>query len=79
MNIINHCSVEYISANKTIEIVSLINSDRLFYIYNYKGNHFRVFTELLPLIFFFQFGIEPKYTFLNDDELDNFISSYSFS
>lgn len=78
MNIINHCSVEYISASKTIEIVSLKNSDSLFYIYNYEGNHFRVFTELLSLIRFFQHSVEPEYTFSNDDEVDDFISSYSF-
>lgn len=79
MNIINHCSVEYISASKTIEILSLKNSDSLFYIYNHEGNHFRVFTELLSLINFLQFGVEPKYTFSNDLELDDFISHYSFS
>lgn len=78
MNIINHCNVEYISASKTIEIVSLKNSDNLFYIYNYEGNHFRVFTELLSLITFLQFGVEPKHAFSNDEELDCFISSYSF-
>lgn len=78
MNIINHCNVEYITASKTIEIVSLKNSDSLFYIYNFGGNHFRVFTELLSLINFFQFGVEPKDTFSNDEELDDFISSYSF-
>lgn len=79
MNIINHCSVEYITASKTIEIVSLKNSDSLFYIYNYEGYHFRVFTELLSLMNFLQYGVEPKHTFSNDEELDGFISSYSFS
>ena len=79
MNIINNCSVEYITANKTIEIVSLKNTDRLFYIYNYEGRHFRVFTELLSLMSFFQYGVEPKHTFSNDEELDDFILSYSFS
>ena len=55
MNIINHCSVEYITVSKTIEIVSFKKSDSLFYIYNYEGSHFRVFTDLLSLINFFQF------------------------
>ena len=79
MNTINHCNVEYITASKSIEIVSLKNTDSLFYIYNYEGNHFRVFIELLSLIQFFQYGIEPKNTFSNDEELDDFILSYSFS
>lgn len=78
MNIINNCSVEYITASKTIEIVSLKNSDSLFYIYNYEGNHFRIFTELLSLISFFQNGVETEYTFSNDEEVDDFISSYNF-
>ena len=79
MNIINHCSVEYITASRTIEIVSLKNTDSLFYIYNYEGNHFRVFTELLSLMSFFQYGDEPKHTFSNDEEVDDFISHYNFS
>ncbi len=79
MNTINHFTVEYITPNKTIEIVSIKNSDNLFYIYNYQGNHFRVFTELLSLIRFFQHGIEPKYAFVNDEEVDDFIASYSFA
>ena len=79
MNTINHCSVEYITASKTIEIVSLKNTDSLFYIYNNEGNHFRVFTELISLMSFFQFGVEPKHTFSNDEEVDDFISSYIFS
>ena len=79
MNTINHTNVEYITPNKTIEIVSLKNTDSLFYIYNYEGNHFRVFTELLSLMSFFEYGVEPKYTFWTDEEVDDFISSYRFS
>ena len=79
MNTINHCTVEYITPNKTLETVSLKNTDRLFYIYNYKGNHYRVFTELLSLIGFFECGVEPKHTFCTDEEVDEFISSYIFS
>lgn len=74
MNTINHCNVEYITPNKTIEIVSFKNTDRLFYIYNYEGNHFRVFTELLSLIRFLEFGEEPEHSFESDEEVDHFIS-----
>ena len=79
MNTITHCTVEYITSNKTLETVSLKNTDRLLYIYNYKGNHYRVFTELLSLIRFFESGVEPKHTFLTDEEVDDFILSYRFS
>lgn len=79
MNTINHCTVEYLTPNKTLETVSLKNTDRLLYIYNYKGNHYRVFTELLSLIRFFESGVEPKHTFCTDEEVDEFISSYIYS
>lgn len=79
MNTIAHCTVEYITPNKTIETISFDNTDRQLYIYNYKGNHFRVFTELLSLISFFEYGVEPEHTFLTDEEVDDFILSYSFS
>ena len=78
-NLINHTTTEYITPNKTIETVSFKNTDKLLYIYNYKGIHYRIFTELLSLIKFFQFGQEPQFTFLNDEEVDNFILWYSFS
>ena len=79
INTINHCTVDYITPNKTIETVSFKNTDKLLYIYNYQGTHFRVFTELLLLIRFFQYGEEPKYAFASDEELDEFISSYRLS
>lgn len=79
LNTINHCTVEYITPNKTIETVSFKNTDKLLYIYNYKGIHYRVFTELLLLISFFERGVEPKHTFCTDEEVDNFILMHSFS
>ena len=78
MNIINYCNVEYIRADRTIEIISLKNSAELFYVYNYQGYHFRVFTKLLDLVNFFQFGTEPKYSCGSDEELDQFIENYKF-
>lgn len=78
MNIINNCTVDYITSSRTIETVSLKNTDRFFYIYNYEGNHFRVFTQILDLIRFFQFGIEPKDSFLIESELDTFIENHNW-
>lgn len=78
MNTINNYTVDYITANKTIETISLKNTDRIFYIYNYEGNHFRVFTEIIDLLKFFQFGIEPKESFLTEFELDNFIKNHNW-
>ncbi len=78
MNIINNCRVNYITPSRTIETVNIKNTDRVFYIYNYEGNHFRVFTEIIDLIRFFQFGIEPEKSFLTELELDDFIENYNF-
>lgn len=78
MNIINNCNVDYITASRTLETVNLKNTDRLFYIYNYEGNYFRVFTELIDLIKFFQFGTEPRQSFSNENDLDDFIENYKW-
>ena len=78
MNTISNCSVEYISASRTIETISFKNTDITLYVYNYCGNHFRVFTEILDLIKFFQFGKEPKLSFLDEHELDDFLENYNY-
>lgn len=43
------------------------------YVYNYEGSHFRLFTNLIDLIGFFQFGMEPKLDFSNELDLDDFL------
>jgi hypothetical protein len=73
MNTISDCTVDYITASRTIETLSFKNSSKFLYVYNYEGTHFRVFTEVLELVRFFQFGIEPQQTFVSESELDNFI------
>lgn len=78
MNIIDNCAVDYIQANRTVETIGLKNTNRFFYIYNFEGNHFRVFTEILGLIRFFQFGKEPKYSFTDEQKLDKFILNFNW-
>jgi len=53
----------------------LENTDKVFYVYNYEGNHFRLFTDVLGLVKFFEFGLEPKYSFLTETELESFIEA----
>ena len=79
MNIINNSRIEYIRANRSIEIISFKNTDALMYVYNYQGQHFRAFDNILNLIQFFEFGKESQYSFENDLELDKFIETYKFS
>ena len=78
MNIINNCEGYYIRANRTVETISFKNIDRFMYVYNYKGNHFRVFTEITDLIAFFQFGKEPKNSFFKESQLDEFIANFKW-
>ena len=79
MNIINNSRIEYLRANRSIEIISFENTDALMYVYNYQGQHFRVFDNILDLVQFFEFGKESQYSFENDLELDKFIETYKFS
>lgn len=79
MNLIDQYSVTYITPSRSIETIGLKKANRVFYVYNYEGCHFRLFLELQDLIAFFQFGIEPKHSFSNESELDYFLESYSNS
>jgi hypothetical protein len=75
MKTINNCLVDYITACRTIETINLEGIDKVFYVYNYEGNHFRLFTDVLGLVKFFEFGLEPKYSFLTETELESFIEA----
>lgn len=77
MNTIEFSNVEYIRASRTIETLRLKNSERIIYIYNYEGTHFRFFTDLIGLIQFFQLGVEPTKSFSKEEDLDNFIQCES--
>lgn len=55
MNTFQTINTEYVRASKTIETV-LVSKERLskvFFVYNYDGNSFRVFENHLSLIHFF--------------------------
>ena len=66
----------YITPNRTLETISVNGSDAYFYVYNYKGIHFRLFMDLVELAQFFQLGTEPKYDFSEEGELDLFLEEY---
>ncbi len=73
MNKINQTDLHYIRSNRTIETIHIKNIDKVVYVYNYEGIHFRVFVEIIDLIHFFQFGAEPKLDFSNEMDLDDFL------
>lgn len=76
MNTITQTNVYYISPSRTIETILIENLYKTIYVYNYEGNHFRLFTELIELVNFFQFGKESKLDFLNELDLDDYILNY---
>ncbi len=80
MNIYKTINTEYLRASKTIEtvIVSKEHLEKIFFIYNYEGNSFRVFKNLLGLIYFFQNKKESDFHFKSDYELDNFLYEVDF-
>ena len=78
MNKILLLVTEYLTASRSIEVLTLINQkeSKLIYIYNYEGTHFRFFESILSLIAFFEQGIEPEVSFLTEQELDNFLERF---
>lgn len=75
MNTITNVNTEYIRSSRTIETVRVSNGklEKLLFVFNYEGCSFRVFSNLLDLISFFEKGTEPTHHFETDDELDEFL------
>ena len=70
---------EYLTPDKTVETVILSNSkkEKLFFIYIYKGQSYRVFDNLLDFISFFEDKNTEIQHFENENELDNFLLNYN--
>lgn len=77
MNIFTTISTEYLRPSRTIEtvLVSMGNFSKVFFVYNYEGNSFRLFESHLGLIHFFQGKNESDFHFSTENELDLFLSS----
>lgn len=81
MNAIQTLNTEYIRPSRTIEtiLVSKGKLNKVFYLYNYEGNSFRLFESHLGLIRFFQDNSESDFHFSTEDELDFYLSSVKIS
>ena len=75
MNIINQLEIKYIRSSKTIEKLELSDNNKKTtrYIYNYEGNHYRLFEDKDSLNAFFEYGNEPKLSFENEFDLDTYL------
>ncbi len=76
MNSIKTINIEYLKPSRTIETVIVSNKSlsRIYFIYNYDGNSFRVFENHLTLIKFFMNKTESSFHFNTEIELDDFLS-----
>ena len=76
MNTFKTINTEYLRPSRSIEtiLVTINNANKLFFVYNYEGNSYRVFENSLGLIGFFQEKNESDFHFSSDDELDQFLS-----
>lgn len=81
MNTLQTINVEYLRASRTIEtiLVSKENLSKVFFIYNYEGNSYRVFKNHLDLINFFQNKVESSFHYVTEIELDNFLTKVKIS
>lgn len=80
MNHINTIHTSFITNNKTIDCIELVSptNKTFFYLYNYKGIHYRLFSCLLDIICFFKNEQCCFIEFENDDEIDSYLENYSF-
>jgi hypothetical protein len=76
MNTFQTINTAYLRASRTIEtvLVSKEHLRKVFFIYNYEGNSFRVFENHLSLLHFFQNKGESDFHFSTEIEVDGFFS-----
>lgn len=85
MNSVKQIEVSYLRSNRTVETIlltDLSNSSRqkIVYVYNYEGYHYRVFDNLIELTKFLnnnEFRILKEY--LKDYWVCNFLEKYQFN
>lgn len=77
MNFIYQIDQEYLSPNKTIEKLNVSSNlgKSVFYVYNYKGNSFRVFISKEELDGFWDGVSEEHRHFQTETELDEWLNS----
>lgn len=77
MNTYTTLETSYIIPSRTIETIFLQNTDsnRVIYLYNYEGVHFRIFNTTLELVDFFTNHTEASISFENEQELDQYLAT----
>lgn len=77
MNNYTAIDVSYIRPSRTIETILLENNgnQKVIYIYNYDGVHFRVFNFIFDILLFFDNKFEPEIYFENEQELGDYLAN----
>jgi hypothetical protein len=75
MNTFQAIDVSYLRPNRTIETILLKNStfERILYVYNFEGTHFRVFESISDILKFFVDKLEPSISFDNEIQLEDYL------
>lgn len=66
---------EYLRPSRTIDTISVCDHQgiqQLMYLYNYEGYSYRIFSDLLELLAFFEESKEPRWHFESEEEVNNF-------
>ena len=85
MNSVEQIEVSYLRSNRTVETILLTDLNdssrqKIVYVYNYEGYHYRVFDNLIELTKFLnnnEFRILKEY--LKDYWVCNFLEKYQFN
>jgi hypothetical protein len=76
VNRIETVATDYVArANQTLEVIKLTKgtSEKLVYVYNFRGLDYYFFPNLCEMVQFFDEGKEPEHIFSSDRELDMFL------
>ncbi len=77
MNHFQTIDVSYMRPSRTIETILLKNNskERILYVYNFEGWHFRMFNNIKDIISFFDDEFEPEISFESEEKLDNYLGN----
>lgn len=77
-NKIKTVQTDYLKPSETIETIFISNMDneKIVYLYNFEGNHFRLFFNIIDLISFFNNKVVDFKEFANENDLDNFLIKF---
>lgn len=77
MNTFTTIETSYITPSRTIETILLqnTNSNRVIYLYNYEGLHFRIFNTTIELVDFFTNQTEAGISFEDEQALDQYLAT----